>query len=68
MTDEDDGRKRQTIHYLNATIAHLSGRRYTIRLEQLDHRSLLELQRLLRDLESEKTLAVHHARRLPWQG
>jgi hypothetical protein len=42
-------------------------RRYRIDLEALDHQSLRELQRLVRDLVEEKEEAARKARLMPWR-
>ena len=44
-----------------------TGRRYRIQLEALDDESLREFQRLLRDLDHEKQMAVQQARLQPWR-
>jgi hypothetical protein len=40
--------------------------RYLLKLEALDDESLREPQRLLRDLDHEKQMAVQQARLQPW--
>lgn len=59
--------KRCLINWIRAETMRLSGRRYQIDLEALDITSLRDLQRLLRDLETEKDYAVRQARLFPWQ-
>ena len=44
-----------------------AGRRYLIDLEALDLKSLRELQRLLRDLDTEARMAAQRARMFPWR-
>jgi hypothetical protein len=53
-------------HWIRLAISR-TGRRYTIKLEALDDESLRELQRLLRDLDHEKQMAVRQARLHPWR-
>lgn len=55
------------VEWVAAEITRASGRRYPIKLEALDDESLRELQRLLRDLEHEKKMAVQQARLQPLQ-
>ena len=45
----------------------MTGRRSAIKLEALDDESLRELQRLLRDLDHEKQMAVQQAPLQPWR-
>ena len=45
----------------------LTGRRYQIKLENLDARSLRELLRLVRDASDAKESAVRKARLTPWR-
>jgi hypothetical protein len=45
-----------------------TGRVYRIDLEALDVESLRTLQRLLQDLEAERTRAVRRAAMEPWRG
>ena len=59
--------KRQLIQWLEATAARTTGRRYQVRWDALDVGSLRELQRLLRDLETERQRAVQQARLMPWR-
>ncbi|MDY0002193.1 MAG: hypothetical protein RBU30_12920 [Polyangia bacterium] len=58
---------RQLIQQIEAEIARALGRRYAIRLDLLDPTSLRELQRLLRDLEDERRMAIQKARLTPWR-
>lgn len=46
----------------------LSGRCYQVALERLDHRSLMELIRFLRDVEHDRDAALRRARLEPWRG
>jgi hypothetical protein len=48
-------------------MARSTGKRYQIQLELLDATSLRDLQRLLRDLDHEKQMAVSNARIFPWR-
>ena len=64
----DDYDKRRIIQWLRAEMARAAGRTYPrLDLEALDMDSLRELQRLLRDLEAERRMAVQRARMLPWR-
>ncbi len=55
-------------HRLRAEIQRQTGRRYDrLDLQALDPESLRELQRLLRDLDHEKQMAVQPARLQPWR-
>ena len=58
--------KRQLIRWLEATAARTAGRSQ-VRWDALDVGSLRELQRLLRDLETERQRAVQQARLMPWR-
>jgi hypothetical protein len=58
--------KHQLIRAVQAEIGH-TGRRYQIDLDALDLRSLHDLLRLLRDLETEKQIAKNRARLMPWR-
>ena len=63
-----DHERRQLVEWLRAEMARATaGRSYRIALDQLDRESLRELQRLLRDLESERQSAVRDARLYPWR-
>jgi len=60
--------KRRLADGLRAEMARASGgRRYFIDLDALDLKSLRELQRLLRDLDAERRMAVQRARLNPWR-
>lgn len=60
--------KRQLIQWLRAEINRQSGRRYEkINLEAMEVEGLRDLQRLLRDLDAEKRMAVQRARMTPWR-
>ena len=49
-------------------MARAAGRAYPrLDLEALDLDSLRELQRLLRDLDGERRMAVQRARMMPWR-
>ena len=58
---------QQLIRWLRAEIARATGKRYQVQLELLDTTSLRDLQRLLRDLDHEKQMAVRNARLFPWR-
>lgn len=63
-----DNEYRQLIEWLRAEMARATaGRSYHIALDQLDHESLRELQRLLRDIDNERQTAVRDARLGPWR-
>ena len=57
-----DYQRRRLVEWLVAEISRATGRRYRIQLDALDDESLRELQRLLRDLDHEKQMAVQQAR------
>lgn len=60
--------KRQLIQWLRAEIHRQAGRRYEkIDLEAMEVEGLRDLQRLLRDLDAEKRMAVQRARMTPWR-
>ena len=60
--------KRCLIQWLRAEMARAAGRAYPrLDLEALDLDSLRELQRLLRDLDGERRMAVQRARICPWR-
>ncbi len=68
MTDDQPAHAdQQLIRWLRAEMTRVSGRRYNIQLELLDATSLRDLQRLLRDLDHEKQMAVRNARLFPWR-
>jgi hypothetical protein len=62
-----DYQKRRLVEWITAEITRATGRRYRLRLDALDDESLRELQRLLRDLDHEKKMAVQQARLQPWR-
>ena len=60
--------KRRLIQWLRAEMARAAGRAYPrLDLDALDMDSLRELQRLLRDLDAERRMAVQRARLTPWR-
>jgi len=60
--------KRSLIQWLRAEMARAAGRAYPrLDLDALDLDSLRELQRLLRDLDAERRMAVQRARMMPWR-
>ena len=64
-----DYEKRRLVEWLRAEIQRQTGRRYDrLDLDALDVESLRELQRLLRDLDAERRMAVQRARMMPWRG
>lgn len=69
MMDQDQPAPadQQLIRWLRAEMARATGKRYQVKLELLDSTSLRDLQRLLRDLEYEKQMAVQNSRLLPWR-
>ena len=58
---------QQLIRWLRAEMARATGKHYQVKLELLDSTSLRDLQRLLRDLDHEKQMAVRNARLFPWR-
>jgi hypothetical protein len=65
---ERDYEKQQLIQWLRAEMARAAGRSYPrLDLDALDKDSLRELQRLLRDLDAERRMAVQRARMTPWR-
>jgi hypothetical protein len=66
MNPQAEYERRQIVRWFDATMATTIGRRYRIDLEALDHQSLRELQRLVRDLVEEKEEAERKARLMPW--
>jgi hypothetical protein len=65
--DQKGYQKRWLVEWLTAEIARATGRLYQVACEALDDESLRELQRLLRDLDHEKQMAVQQARLQPWR-
>lgn len=65
--DQKDYQRRRLVEWLTAEITRATGRRYGIKLDALDDESLRELQRLVRDLDHEKQMAVQQARLQPWR-
>jgi len=55
------------VEWPTAEITRATGRRYGIKLEAMDDESFREFQRLLRDLDHEKQMAVQQARLQPWR-
>ena len=62
-----DYQRRRLVEWITAEVNRQVGRRYRIQFEALDDESLRELQRLLRDLDHEKQMAVQQARLKPWR-
>jgi len=65
MSDADT--RRDLTRWIESEIARTSGRRYRIAWDRLYTGSLRDVQRLLRDLEHERELAVRHAQMFPWE-
>ena len=65
--DQPNHADQQLIRWLRAEMARATGKRYQVKLELLDAASLRDLQRLLRDLDHEKQMAVNQARLFPWR-
>ena len=65
--DQPAHANQQLIRWLRAEMTRATGRRYNIQLELLDATSVRDLQRLLRDLEHEKQMAVRNTRLTPWR-
>ena len=59
--------RRRLVEWITAEVNRQVGRRYEVAWEALDDESLRELQRLLRDLDHEKQMAVQRARIQPWR-
>ena len=59
--------KRDFIRWIETEISRTTGRRYRIDFNALDLQSLRELQRFLRDLDTEKAQAINKAKFLPWR-
>ena len=60
--------KQQLIRWLRAEMSRQSGRTYDrIELEAMSVEGLRDLQRLLRDLDAEKRMAVQRAQLTPWR-
>jgi hypothetical protein len=66
MTTEGAALK-PAIRWIEAEISRMSGRQYRIKFDQLDAESLREMQRLLRDLDLEKHMAVRRMQMTPWR-
>lgn len=65
---QGDYDKRRLIQSLRAEMARSAGRAYPrLELDALDMDSLGELQRLLRDLDAERRMAIQRARMMPWR-
>ena len=65
--DQPTHADQQLIRWLRAEMARATGKRYQVQFELLDAASLRDLQRLLRDLDHEKQMAVRNARIFPWR-
>jgi len=65
--DQRGYQRRRLVEWVLAEVTRATGRRYAIKLEALDDESLREFQRLLRDLDHEKQMAVQQARLQPWR-
>ncbi|MBI5485762.1 MAG: hypothetical protein HY905_00355 [Deltaproteobacteria bacterium] len=63
----DEFHRRQMVNTLISLIQQATGRRYSISFDLLDDDSLREVQRFLRDIETEKQRAVQQARLWPWR-
>jgi hypothetical protein len=61
------GDKRQLVAQLRSAMHRLTGRDYRIHSEELDAGSLRELLRFVRDVDSERTIAINRARINPWR-
>jgi hypothetical protein len=59
--------KAQLVRAVLLAVNSQSGRRYKIDWAALDVPSLREVQRLMRDLQDEKLLAVGRAQMMPWR-
>jgi hypothetical protein len=65
--DQKNYQRRRLVEWITAEVNRQVGRRYKVEWEALDDESLGELQRLLRDLDHEKQMAVQQARLQPWR-
>ena len=66
MSDEHE--RRCLIQSLRADITRKTGRRYDrLKLESMDTSCLRELQRLLRDIDTEHAMAIKRAQMCPWR-
>lgn len=65
--NQKDYQRRRLVELITAEVNRQVGRRYEVAWEALDDESLRELQRLLRDLDHEKQMAVQQARLQPWR-
>jgi len=65
--DQKDYQKRRLVEWITAEVNRQVGRRYRIQFEALDDESVREFQRLLRDIDHEKQMAVQQARLQPWR-
>ena len=61
-----DPAKARLAAQIRGTTTRLGGRVYRVAWERLDSDSLLEVIRLLRDIEHERDAAVRRARTNPW--
>ena len=65
--NQKDYQRRRLVEWITAEVNRQVGRRYRVAWEALDDESLREFQRLLRDLDHEKQMAVQQARLQPWR-
>lgn len=63
----EDPEKQRLILQIEGQISRETGKQYRISLAPLDKTSLVELLRLLRDLEGERASAVRRAQMAPWR-
>ena len=63
--DQKDYQRRRLVEWITAEVNRQVGRRYKVAWEALDDEILRELQRLFRDLDHEKQMAVQQARIQP---
>ena len=60
--------KQRLVRWLRAEMSRQAGRTYDrIELEAMSVEGLRDLQRLLRDLDAEKRMAVQRAQLTPWR-
>ena len=65
---DNEHERRCLIQSLLANITRKTGRRYErLKLESMDTPSLRELQRLLRDIDTEHSMAIKRAQICPWR-
>ncbi len=65
---ETNHEKRQLVRWIRAEISRQTGRRYEkIVFEAMEVEGLRDFQRLLRDLDAERRMAIQRAQMTPWR-